>query len=339
MENHPDNNEVRLAFGLPFHSMDFNDLMLTIGKLPDQNRCRMFFTVSRPWLMAYAGNPLLCPSGADLILAADSNLAGMLAQVGVKIKMPLEYFEFPEQIARICAHYGFSMLHVSDTALKTDILVSDGYVPLSWELFTNFRTSGKLDQADAESITASARDLNPDIILLCAPPESLGLYAASIFNNLKKGIMICVPQDTDRNRFLEKMEYILTPSLLIREEQNFIAKLEQTTTLPLPSSILADSSQPNIIKISGILDSSNSEDLIQAVKPALEQHSSAVLDFSETTALSRQGLESIYSALRLAAETGSSLEAQAVPEQIQNTLHRAGLAHFMEGIPGILSET
>lgn len=339
MENGYAPNRTRVSFGLPFFSMDFNELTLMIEELANARGSNLIFTASLPWLLDFSKNPLLCPAEADYILATDSNLTAILNKMGIKIKMPLEYFEFPEQIARICAHYGYSMMHVSETGLKSDILVSDGYVPLSWDLFTHFKTSGELDEIDARSIIDSARDSAPNILLLNAPPESLKNYAATIFSSLENCIMICVPQDEERNRVMEKLDNVLGPMLIMFEENDFIEQLKLSTSIALPSSIsYNDSSDPASIKITGTLDRQTTSELLRMGNKLLDNGMDIDLDLSDTSAVSLKGIEAIYVLLRMTKQAGKKMSMSRISENIQNTLHRAGLAHFIESFPGIISE-
>ncbi|WP_432736376.1 STAS domain-containing protein [Maridesulfovibrio sp. FT414] len=334
-----DSDSIKLAFGIPFYSIDFSGLMQEIGILSDKGGRHMFFAASMPWLMDYAKNPLLFPSGADYILAADSNLLNMLGRLDVKLKMPLEYFEFPEQIARICAHYGLSLMHVSESALKTDILVSDGFVPLSWELFTHFKTSGELDEIDARSIRESASDLNPAILLISAPPNSLHRFIPGIYAALDNCIVICIPQDEDKNRIVEKLDSVLVPTLLLRDELKFLNRLEHTVSMSLPSAVYSDETcHPASISVSGTLDAECVQEFLQAGNKLIDLKRDIALDLSGLHAVSRKGFEAIHMLRRKAQEAGLHVTTASISEQIQNSLHHAGLGYYLDDLPGILAD-
>lgn len=339
MDNCHDLNSIKLAFGLPFFSMDFNELMLTTGELSAAGGKHLFFTASMPWLLDYAKNPILRPLEADYILAADSQLIAMADKIGVKLKMPLEYFEFPEQIARICAHYGYSLLHVSKTALKTDILVSDGYVPLSWDLFTHFKTSGELDEIDALSIVASATDSRPDIVIISAPPESLSRFIPEIYENLHECILLCIPQDVDRNKIEEKIDNVLSPQLLIQEELALHAKLKDSSAVSLSCAISSDNSdERTIIKIQGALNDQIIPELMNRGCRTLQQGRDINLDMSSTSAISLTGLETIHHLCRAAKKLGRKVSILDISEEIINIFHHSGLADCLDDFPGILCE-
>lgn len=331
--------KIKLFFGIPFYSMDFNEFTQTIGELVTAGGKHLFFTASLPWLLDYAKSPQLCPTFSDFILAADSNVISMVDKLNGKIKMPMEYFEFPEQVARICAHYGYSMLHVSEANLKTDILVNDGYVPLSWELFTHFKTAGELDDIDAQSITESANNSRPDIVLITAPPESIRKYLPAIYKKLHDCVVICIPQDIDRNKIEEKIDNVFSPLLLLREESKFQDQLKKTDSTTLSSSVNNyDSLDAAIIEISGTLNTQISMELIDIVNGFLEKGMDIKLDLTSTNAISLAGLETIYFLNTKARLVGKKISIQSVPESIQNVFHQAGLANYIENFPGIIDE-
>ncbi|WP_027722621.1 STAS domain-containing protein [Maridesulfovibrio zosterae] len=339
MDNLSDISRIKLMFGIPFFSMDFTEFTQTIEELYKEGGKYLFFTASMPWLLDNAKNPLLCPVEADFILAADSNLIAIGHKLDIKIKMPLEYFEFPEQVARICAHYGYSMLHVSQTALKTDILVSDGYVPLSWNLFTHFKTTGKLDKIDARSIIDTANDSKPDIVLINAPPESFSKFLPAIYENINNCLIICIPQDVDRNKVEEKIDNVFSPMLLFREELQFQKQLKQTCLASLPSSITYDdSTDPAVIKITGTLNTQITAELIRMGEKLLESKLSIALDLSSTHAISAKGLEAVYYLVRKTAHADKDISIKSSSDQVRNTLHQSGLALFFKECPYIIEE-
>lgn len=339
MQNVSKLSQIKLVFGIPFHSMDFNEFTQMAGELVAAGGKHLFFTASLPWLLDCAKNPLLSPTDSDFILAADSNLVAMAEKLSVKIKMPLEYFEFPEQVARVCAHYGYSMMHVSETALKTDILVSDGYVPLSWELFTHFKTSGELDEIDARSIIESGNDSKPDIVLVTAPPTSISKFLPEIYKQLHDCVVICIPQDVDRNKIEEKIDNVFSPLLLMREELKFQEQLKQTCSVALPSSISYDDSEtPAIIRILGTLDTQITAELIRMYEKMLARNLDITLDLSYTDAISHKGLEAVYYLIKKTKQVGKKTSIQAVCETIQNTFHQAGLANYINNFPGIMDD-
>ncbi|CCO24462.1 STAS domain-containing protein [Maridesulfovibrio hydrothermalis] len=339
MDSLNDYSQIRLIFGVPFFSMDFNELMQAIGDLAAAKSKNMFFAASTPWLLDMARNPLLCPVDADYILAADSTLIAMADKLSVKIKMPLEYFEFPEQVARICAHYGYSLLHVSDSALKTDILIRDGYVPLSWDLFTHFNISGSLDEIEARSIVASANDSKPDIVLISAPPESLHKFVPEIYKKLHDCLLICIPQDTDLNNITEKINNVFSPLLLTREESIFRDHLKQTSSIALPSTISCDeTSDPVVIKISGTLNTDILPELIRVGTKKLDQGCNIALDLADTNAVSLKGIETLYFLIQEARQAGKRISMHDISDEISNIFHQAGIAAYIDNFPGIIYE-
>ncbi|WP_320008411.1 anti-sigma factor antagonist [Maridesulfovibrio sp.] len=339
MEINDNPDRIKLAFGIPFFNMDFNELMLTVGGLAGAKEKTMIFAPSFPWLMDYAKLPHLCPTCADFILPSDSALISMAEKAELKLKMPLEYFELPEQIARICAHYGYSLFHISKTALKTDILIRDGYVPLSWDLFTHFKTAGELDELDVKSITASTADLKPDIVLISAPPESIGKYIQQIYEQIHDCVMICIPQDIDKNRITDKLENIFIPLLLLREEINFLEELKRTTAIALPSSVTADeTSIPPKIAVTGTLDAELIPDLIRIGTRMLNRNFSPALDLSQTHAASIGGLESLCFLSRKFREANKKVTISDISPQLNNIIHSSGATYFYEDFPGIESK-
>ncbi|WP_319759606.1 STAS domain-containing protein [Maridesulfovibrio sp.] len=332
-------DRIKLAFGIPFFNMDFNELMLTVGEKAGIKDKSMIFAPSFPWMLDYAKHPDFCPFTADFILPADSSLLAIAEKAGIKLKMPIEYFEFPEQIARICAHYGFSMLHVSETALKTDILVRDGFVPLSWDLFTHFKTAGELDELDAQSIVASANDLQPDIVLISAPPESIGRHLADIYNELNGGMLICIPQDLDKNKFTDKMENILTPLLLLRDEINFLEDLSRKRTLSMGSSVnYTETCIPPRIEIIGVLDEDLAPELLRAGMRMLKRNFSPALDLSETSGATLTGLETLCFLSRKFREQGKNITISNISDNFTNIIHKTGATVIFNDFPGIIND-
>ncbi|WP_419779465.1 anti-sigma factor antagonist [Maridesulfovibrio sp.] len=336
MEIHDNPDRIKLAFGIPFFNMDFNELMLTVGERAGAKEKTMIFAPSFPWLLDYAKLPHLCPDCADFILPADSALISMAEKAELRLKMPLEYFEFPEQIARICAHYGYSLFHISETALKTDILIRDGYVPLSWDLFTHFKTTGELDELDVKSITASTADLRPDIVLISAPPESIRKFVPQVYEQLHDCVLICIPQDVDKNKVEDKLDNIFIPLLLLREEINFLEELKRTASMALPSSVTADESCiPPKIEIHGTLDAGLIPDLIRIGTRMLNRNFSPALDLSQTHAASLKGLEALCFLSRKFHKADKKITMGDISAQLNNTIHSSGATYFYNDFPGI----
>ncbi|NDV23458.1 anti-sigma factor antagonist [Desulfovibrio sp. JC022] len=339
MEIFDNPDRIKLAFGIPFFNMDFNELMLTVGERAGAKEKTMIFAPSFPWLMDYAKYPNLCPDCADFILPTDSEMVSLAEKAEIKLKMPLEYFEIPEQIARICAHYGFSLLHVSESALKTDILIRDGYVPLSWDLFTNFKTTGDLDEIDIQSIVGSANNLRPDIVLISAPPESISSCVPKIYEQLHNCVLICVPQDMDKNKVADKLDNIFIPLLLLREEINFLDEIKRKASMALPSSVRFDeSSIPPTITISGTLDAGITPDLIRTGTRMLKRNFSPALDLSATHATSVKGMEALCFLSRKFRDAGKKLRISEISDELQNTLHSSGVLSYFVDYPGILDD-
>lgn len=329
-------DRIKLAFGIPFFNMDFNELMLTVGERAGAKKKTMFFAPSFPWMLDYAKSPHICPHFTDFILPADSGLISMAEKAEIKLKMPLEYFEFPEQIARICAHYGFSLLNVSENALKSDILIRDGYVPLSWDLFTQFQTTGDLDELDVKSIVGTANTLNPDIVLISAPPESIGHYIKNIYDQLGDCVLICIPQDVEKNKAADKFDNIFTPLLLLREEINHLEKIKRAASMALPSSVSHDeSSIPPVLEISGTLDAGIIPDLIRIATRMLERNFIPALDLSKTNAASLKGMEALYFLNRKFRDAKKEITISKISDGLQNTLHRSGALIQFADFPGI----
>ncbi|WP_421901736.1 anti-sigma factor antagonist [Maridesulfovibrio sp.] len=339
MEIFDNPDRIKLAFGIPFFNMDFNELMLTVGERAGAKEKTMIFAPSFPWLLDYAKSPNICPSCADFILPTDSEIINLAQKAEIKLKMPLEYFEFPEQIARICAHYGFSLLHVSESALKTDILVRDGFVPLSWDLFTHFKTTGDLDEIDIQSIVGSANNLHPDIVLISAPPESISSCIPKIYEQLPDCVLICIPQDVDKNKITDKLDNIFIPLLLLREEMNFHEEIKRTASMALPSSVSHDeTSIPPKIEISGTLDAGIVPDLMRTGSRMLERNFIPALDLSNTNAASIKGMEALCFLSRKFREAGKDIAISEISNNLQNTLHRSGAMKYFENYPGIQNE-
>nr|WP_203544871.1 anti-sigma factor antagonist [Desulfovibrio sp. JC010] len=319
--------------------MDFNELMLTVGERAGAKEKTMIFAPSFPWMLDYAKSPSLCPFTADFILPADSSLVSMADKAGIKLKMPLEYFEFPEQIARICAHYGYSLLHISETALKTNILVRDGFVPLSWDLFTHFKTTGELDDIDVQSICGSANNLRPDIVLISARADSIRSCIPKIYEQLHDCVLICIPHDVDKNKFEDKLDNIFTPLLLLREEMNFLENLKAKSALALPSSVSHDeSSIPPKIEIQGTLDTALIPDLLRTGTRMLKRNFSPALDLSETRNASLKGLEALNFLSRKFREAGKKITISDVSPELNKTIHHTGAAVLFDKFPGIQNE-
>lgn len=339
MEIYDNPDRIKLAFGIPFFNMDFNELMLTVGKRAGAQEKTMIFAPSFPWLLDYAKSPNICPNCADFVLATDSELVNLAQKAKIKLKMPLEYFEFPEQIARICAHYGFSLLHISETALKTDILIRDGYVPLSWDLFTHFKTTGDLDEIDVQSIVGTANNLQSDIVLISAPPESINSCIPKIYEQLHDCVLICIPQDMDKNKFADKLDNILIPLLLLHEEINFLQKTAHIAQISLTSSITHDeSSIPPIIKVSGTLDEGTIPDFLRAGLRMLKRNFSPALDLSETHAISIKGTEALCFLSRKCREAGKKITINKISPALTNNLHRSGALVYFADYPEIIDE-
>lgn len=339
MEIFDNPDRIKLAFGIPFFNMDFNELMLTVGERAGAKEKTMFFAPSFPWMLDYAKSPHICPHCADFILPADSELISMAEKAEVKLKMPLEYFEFPEQIARICAHYGFSLLNVSENALKSDILIRDGYVPLSWDLFTQFQTTGVLDELDVKSIVGTANTLNPDIVLISAPPESISRHIQNIYDQLDDCVLICIPQDVEKNKVADKFDNIFTPLLLLREEINYLEEIKRAASMSLPSSVSHDeSSIPPAIKISGTLDAGIIPDLIRIATRMLERNFIPALDLSKTNAASIKGMEALCFLNRKFRDAEKEITISEISDALQNTLHRSGALSQFADFPGIQDE-
>ncbi|WP_320175732.1 anti-sigma factor antagonist [Maridesulfovibrio sp.] len=339
MEIFDNPDRIKLAFGIPFFNMDFNELMLTVGDRAGAKEKTMIFAPSFPWLLDYAKYPHICPFYADFILPTDSEIISLAQKAEIKLKMPLEYFEFPEQIARICAHYGYSLLHVSESALKTDILVRDGYVPLSWDLFTHFKTTGDLDEIDIQSIVGSANNLHPDIVLISAPPESISSCIPKIYKQLPDCVLICIPQDVDKNKIADKLDNIIIPQLLLRDEINYLEEIKRTASLSLPSSVSFDeTSIPPSITISGTLDAGTATDLIRTGNRMLKRNFAPKLDLSKTDAASIKGMEALCFLSRKFREAGKDITIGEISNNLQNNLHRSGAMTCFTAYPGIYDE-
>ena len=339
MEIFDNPDRIKLAFGIPFFNMDFNELMLTVGERAGAKEKTMIFAPSFPWLLDYAKSPNICPGSADFILPTDSEIISLAQKAEIKLKMPLEYFEFPEQIARICAHYGFSLLHVSEGALKTDILVRDGFVPLSWDLFTHFKTTGDLDEIDIQSIVGSANNLRPDIVLISAPPESISSCIPKIYEQLPDCVLICIPQDVDTNKIADKLDNIFIPLLLLREEINFHEEIKRSASMALPSSVSHDETNiPPKIEISGTLDAGIVPDLLRTGNRMLERNFVPALDLSNTNAASIKGMEALCFLSRKFRAAGKEIAISKISNNLQNYLHRSGAMKYFEDYPGIQNE-
>ncbi|ACS79863.1 STAS domain-containing protein [Maridesulfovibrio salexigens] len=339
MEIFDNPDRIKLAFGIPFFNMDFNELMLTVGERAGAKDKTMIFAPSFPWMLDYAKSPHICPFYADFILPTDSEIINLAQKAEIKLKMPLEYFEFPEQIARICAHYGFSLLHVSENALKTDILVRDGYVPLSWDLFTHFKTTGDLDEIDIQSIVGSANNLQPDIVLISAPPESISSSIPKIYEQLPDCVLICIPHDIDKNKIADKMDNIFIPLLLLRDEINYLEEIKRTASMSLPSSVSFDEScTPPSITISGTLDTGTAPDLIRTGIRMLERNFVPTLDLSKTDSASVKGMEALCFLSRRFREAGKKITINEISDNLQNALHRSGSMTCFADYPGISDE-
>ncbi|WP_321403978.1 STAS domain-containing protein [Maridesulfovibrio sp.] len=338
MEIYDNPDRIKLAFGIPFFNIDFNELMHAVGEKAGAKEKTMIFAPSFPWLLDYAKAPHLCPDYADFILATDSELVNLAKKSDIKLKMPLEYFELPEQIARICAHYGYSLLHISETALKTDILVRDGFVPLSWDLFTHFKTTGELDDIDVQSIIGSANNLRPDIVLISARPDSICCCLPKIYEHMHDCVLICIPQDVDKNRIADKVDNIITPLMLLREEIDLLDEIKQTASLALQSSIRTDETCiPAKIEISGTLDAGLIPDLLRTGTRMLDRNFSPALDLSNTHAASVKGMEALCFLGRKFHEAGKKITISKISPALSNNMHRSGAMYFFADVPGIQS--
>ncbi|MBI9111319.1 STAS domain-containing protein [Maridesulfovibrio ferrireducens] len=340
MNNFIESRQIRVAFGIPFDSLDFHELLVAVGELAASGNKHFIFAASTPWLLEYGRNPLNRLDETDMFLAADSTLTKMAEKIGRTIKMPMEYFEFPEQVALICAHYGLSLLHISTTALKTDILVRDGYVPLSWDLFTNFKISDSLDEKHKESIISSAISLKPDIILISASPDDLREFIPEIYKKIPNCLLICTPKDEKNSKFKDKIRNIISSFILIQQEALLLKRIDESCSSSAPSSISYDDKKEQaIIKISGVLNSRIVPELRRMGKKMLHKNKDLGLDLSKTTALSINGLESIVYLNRIFTCADQNLFIKAISPEALMLFHQSGIASFFEDFPGITDET
>ncbi|OEU65249.1 MAG: hypothetical protein BA863_08360 [Desulfovibrio sp. S3730MH75] len=339
MDNFIESRQIKIAFGIPFDSLDFHELLVAVGELVESRRKKFIFAVSAPWLLEYGRNPLNRLDDTDIFLATDSTLTGMARKHGQNIKMPMEYFEFPEQIATICAHYGHSLLHVSATSLKTDILVADGYIPLSLDLFTNFKISGELDEKQKDSIVSAAANLNPDIILISASPNDLRTFVPEIYKNMPNCLLICTPSDEVKCKLKDKISNILSPLLLMRQETLFLQHIKESYSISVPSSISYDDKKEHaVIQVSGALSSAIIPELGRMGKKMLQQDMDIELDLSKTTAISIKGLEAIFYLNRICSHYNKKVSIQHISPEVLTLMHQSGIASFFKDLPGIAED-
>ncbi|SME92928.1 STAS domain-containing protein [Desulfovibrio gilichinskyi] len=339
MNNFIESSQIRIAFGIPFDSLDFHELLVAVGELAASGKKHFIFAASFPWILEYGRNPLNRLNETDIFIAADSNIIGLAEKLGQTIKMPIEYFEFPEQIALICAHYGFRLLHVSSTALKTDILVRDGYVPLSWDLFTNFKISDCLDEKHKDSIISSAVSSKPDIILISASPDNLRTYIPEIHKNIPNCLLICTPKDETRSTLSDRIRNIISPLILARQETCLLRHMTESCANSIQSSVsYDDKSEQSVIRVSGVLSSRVVSDLRRIGKKVFRTGKNLELDLSSTTAVSIKGLEEIFYLHRLFKNAGKKFFIREISPEALTLFHQSGIASFFDNIPGIADD-
>ena len=339
MNSFIESSQIRIAFGIPFDSLDFHELLVAVGELVASGNKHFIFAASFPWILEYGRNPLNRLNETDIFIAADSTIIGLAEKLGQTIKMPIEYFEFPEQIALICAHYGFSLLHVSSTALKTDILVRDGYVPLSWDLFTNFKISDSLDEKHKDSIISSAVSSNPDVILISASPEDLRSFIPEIHKNIPNCLLVCTPKDETKSTLSGKIRNIISPLVLASQETCLLKHMNEACANSIQSSVsYDDKSEQSVIRISGVLSSRVISDLRRIGIKILRTDKNPELDLSTTTAISIKGLEELFYLNRLFKAAEKKPVIRAISPKALTLFHQSGIASFFDNIPGIIDD-
>ena len=175
--------------------------------------------------------------------------------------------------------------------------------------------------------------------MLTATTKSLHKFLPQIYAQLSECILICIPQDAGTKSFEDKIEDILSPMLLARKEKNFQKELQRKCLLTSQATLTSNENKnPAEISITGRLSSQISPELTQLGQAVFDAGQDIELNLSETIAISRNGLNAIFTMKSDADRAGKNITISAVHESIQNDLHQAGLAHFFKIFPPILDE-